>query len=55
MFLTGHSYREVARLLEQPEGTTKSRIRNGLGRLRAQLSDDDDDRPRQELPAPAGS
>ncbi|MDQ1521693.1 MAG: polymerase sigma-70 factor, subfamily [Actinomycetota bacterium] len=38
-YFGGHSYREVATLLEQPEGTVKSRIRSGLLRLRAALID----------------
>jgi RNA polymerase sigma-70 factor, ECF subfamily len=33
----GHSYREVAELLGQPEGTIKSRIRAGMKRLHTQL------------------
>ena len=33
----GHSYRQVAEILGQPEGTIKSRIRSGLLRLRDRL------------------
>jgi RNA polymerase sigma-70 factor, ECF subfamily len=36
-YFGGHSYREVASLLDQPEGTVKSRIRNGLRRMRTTL------------------
>ncbi len=38
-YFGGHSYRDVAVLLEQAEGTVKSRIRTGLLRLRATLID----------------
>jgi RNA polymerase sigma-70 factor (ECF subfamily) len=36
-YFGGHSYRTVAQMLDQPEGTVKSRIRNGLARLRTAL------------------
>ncbi|HWF17154.1 MAG TPA: sigma-70 family RNA polymerase sigma factor [Acidimicrobiales bacterium] len=38
-YFDGRTYREVARLLEQPEGTVKSRIRIGMQRMRAALAD----------------
>jgi RNA polymerase sigma-70 factor (ECF subfamily) len=43
-YFAGNTYREVAALLEQPEGTIKSRIRSGLLRLRAALIDEGIDR-----------
>ncbi len=36
-YFGGHTYREVARMLEQPEGTVKSRIRSGLRRMQREL------------------
>jgi RNA polymerase sigma-70 factor, ECF subfamily len=36
-YFGGHTYREVARLLDQPEGTVKSRIRSGLRRMQRDL------------------
>lgn len=36
-YFGGHTYREVADLLEVPEGTIKSRIRSGLTRLKSGL------------------
>jgi RNA polymerase sigma-70 factor, ECF subfamily len=36
-YFDGYTYSEVAQLLSQPEGTVKSRIRNGMRRMRAML------------------
>src|SRR5580692_10196816 len=38
-YFDGRTYREVAEMLNQPEGTVKSRIRNGMRRMRAVLAD----------------
>jgi RNA polymerase sigma-70 factor (ECF subfamily) len=38
-YLGGHTYREVATLLDEPEGTVKSRIRSGLRKMRQSLQD----------------
>lgn len=36
-YFAGHTYRDVARILDIPEGTAKSRLRDGLLRLREAL------------------
>jgi RNA polymerase sigma-70 factor (ECF subfamily) len=36
-YFGGHTYREVANMLGQPEGTVKGRIRNGLRRMHGTL------------------
>jgi RNA polymerase sigma-70 factor, ECF subfamily len=38
-YFGGYTYRQVAEVLDQPEGTVKSRIRSGLARLRGELLD----------------
>jgi len=38
-YFGGYTYKEVADMLDVPEGTTKSRIRSGLKHLRTELSD----------------
>jgi RNA polymerase sigma-70 factor, ECF subfamily len=38
-YLGGYTYREVAGLLGEPEGTVKSRIRSGLKKMRRDLID----------------
>ncbi len=38
-YFGGNTYRQVAQILHEPEGTIKSRIRSGLGRLRVNLAE----------------
>ena len=40
-YFGGHSYREVAQILDLPEGTVKGRIRAALSKLRETLADRD--------------
>jgi RNA polymerase sigma-70 factor (ECF subfamily) len=44
-YFDGYTYREVASLLNTPEGTIKSRIRSGLKRMRADLVDAETGQP----------
>ena len=37
-YFGGHTYREVAAIQNEPEGTVKSRIRSGLRRMESELS-----------------
>lgn len=37
-YFEGHTYLKVAEILHEPEGTIKSRIRNGMRRMRSELS-----------------
>ena len=45
-YFRGCTYQEVARELDQPEGTVKSRIRAGLSKMRASLVDAELEGPR---------
>ena len=38
-YYKGHTYREVAQILSQPEGTIKSRIRSAMSKLKTHLQD----------------
>ena len=44
-YFDGYTYREVAKILDTPEGTIKSRIRSGLKRMRADLIDTETGQP----------
>ncbi|MEX2293065.1 MAG: sigma-70 family RNA polymerase sigma factor [Acidimicrobiales bacterium] len=44
-YFEGYTYREVAVILDTPEGTIKSRIRAGLKRLRVDLIDSETGQP----------
>jgi RNA polymerase sigma-70 factor (ECF subfamily) len=37
-YFGGHTYREVASILGEPEGTIKSRIRSGMRRMQSSLA-----------------
>ena len=48
-YFGGHSYRSVAEMLGQPEGTVKSRIRNGLRTMGRRLRDLDENMSAAEI------